>query len=88
MLYWKNNESANVILTSLFKILKKELRILSLFNHNHSSLALFELFLQEVQAKKAAKTAQKVQVNYDYGETKRESVAGNSNRDFFLNCAL
>ena len=60
MLYWKNNESANVILTSLFKILKKELRILSLFNHNHSSLALFELFLQEVQAKKAAKTAQKV----------------------------
>ena len=25
-------------------------------------------------------------MNYAYGETKRESVAGNSNRIFFLNC--
>ena len=57
-----------------------------MFHHNHSSLALFGLFLQEVQAKKAAKTAKKVQVNYGYGETKRESVAGNSNREKFLNC--
>ena len=40
-----------------------------------------------MQAKKAAKTAQKVQVNYGYGETKRESVAGNSIREIFLNCA-
>ena len=29
---------------------------------------------------------QKVLVNYGYGETKRESVAGNSNREFFFNC--
>ena len=45
--------------TSLFKILKRELRVLSLFHHNHSSLAHFGLFLQEVQAKK-------VQMNYGY----------------------
>ena len=37
--------------------IKCELRVISLFHHNHSSLALFELFLQEVQAKKAAKTS-------------------------------
>ena len=76
------------MLSSLFKILKKELLVLSLFHHNYSSLALFGLFLQELQAKKAAKTAQKVQVNYGYGETKRESLAGNSNRRFFLNYEL
>ena len=51
-------------------------------------MAVFGLFLQEMQAKKAAKTAQKVQVNYGYGETKRESVAGNSNREIFLNCSI
>ena len=62
------------------------MRVLSLFHNNNSSLALFGLFLQEVQAKKAAKTAQNVQLNYGYSETKRESVAGNSNRDFFFNC--
>ena len=54
-----------------------------MFHHNHISLAIFELFLQEVQAQKAAKTAQKVQVNYGYGG---ESMAGNSNREIFLNC--
>ena len=57
-----------------------------MFHHNHGSLALFGLFLQEMQAKIAAKTAQKVQVKYGYVETKRESVARNSNRDIFLNC--
>ena len=41
-----------------------------------------------MQAKIAAKAAQKVQVNYGYGETKRESVAGNSNREIFLNCTI
>ena len=51
-------------------------------------MAVFGLFLQEMQAKKAAKTAQKVQVNYSYGETKREYVAGNSNRGIFLNCGI
>ena len=40
----------------------------------------------EVQAKKAAKTAQKVQVNYGYGEIKRKPVAGNSNSEKILNC--
>ena len=39
-----------------------------------------------VAGKIAAKTAQKVQVNYSYGETKTEYVAGNSNREHFLNC--
>ena len=53
------------------KFKKKELRVLSFFHHNHNSLSLYGLFLLEVQAKKAAKTAQKVQVNYGYGETKR-----------------
>ena len=56
------------------------MRVLSLFHHNHSFLALFGWFFQEMQAK----TAQKVQVNYGYGETKRESVAGNSNREKFF----
>ena len=58
------------VTTTLFTVQnlkKKELRVLSLFHHNHSSLALFGLFLQEVQAK----TAEKVQVNNGYGETKR-----------------
>ena len=62
------------------------MRVLSLFQHNHSSLELFGLFLQEVQAKKAAKTAQKVPGNYGCGETKRETMAVNSNREQFLNC--
>ena len=62
------------------------MRSLSLFHHNNSSLALFGLFLQEVQGKKLQKQPKKVQVNYSYGETKRESLAGNSNRENFLNC--
>ena len=47
---------------TLFKIKKKELQVLSLFHHNHSSLAVFA----EGSGQKAAKTAQKVQVNYSY----------------------
>ena len=60
------------------------MRVQTLFHHNYSSLAIFGLFMQEIQEKKAAKAAQKVQLNY--GETKRESVAGNSNWEFFFNC--
>ena len=43
--------------------------------------------MQEVQAKIAAKTAQKVQGNYGYGETKKKSLAENSSGENFLNCA-
>ena len=59
-----------------------------MFQHNHSSLALFRLFLQEVQDKKAAKAAQNVHMNYGCGETKRESVAGNSIEENILNCEV
>ena len=53
-----------------------------MFHQNHSFiLALFGLFLQEMQAKKLQSEL------CGYGETKRESVAGNSNREIFLNCA-
>ena len=46
--------------------------ILSLFHHNHSSLALFGLFLQHFWPAPPEKTAQKVQGSYGCGETKRE----------------
>ena len=72
--------------TSLFKILKKkcEFPLCFTITNNHNSHALFGLYWQLFWPKKAAKTAQKVQVGYDYvmyGETKREAVAGNSNRE-------
>ena len=47
---------------------------------------LFGLFLQLFWPAPPAKTGQKVQTNYGYGETKRDFVAGNSNREIFLNC--
>ena len=47
-------------------------QILSLFHHNHSSFALFGLFLLLFWPVPPTKTAQKVPESYVYGETKRE----------------